>query len=1354
VKIINCTYSSVGFTIITLINCVLFLLFFSLNSLAQNSKADIELVFVKPSDSIKTSELCFNSVKIWNNSSKPITGNVQFSGPENWTIISFPAEQTLINPGDTIWIPMRVSPATNAIGGIAYIINATFRTSQRIVSANTYLTIPALQKWEFSTNTGKLYFTQSNPNPNFKIQLSNKGNTTELIKLHIQVGKLLKFSNDLDNDYVEFVNLPAFKDTTVLHSVSYQGKLNYADKLRYENNWRESAVKVTASTEKMQRSSEFQIRKLNSTYINQRTQVSSPLNFDYQMYNLMSSQPIRSNLKVFGSILFPKDRQIQYFTGLQNIYYDKVNKANFDVNRQLIYSLIYTDKRNTIQLGYNVSGGGLHTINGRGLTGSHIFKNNSRIAYAFTQNIYNNTLGEYLGYSINIKNVLLNTGVTHDSNYNGTYDATSVSFGTGLNLFKYHTISFQLLGSRVNYNNTQYNDTSVLGFSYNVNYNIRYKKFSFSINSMNSQHNYIRNSGLQQTYIDGKYKLNTKVEFILYGNRQLYATTRYPYNFYNTANYNSTDYLRLIASISDGNIVYQVGPNYNGYVRQVNSSLSNFKSEYITYQPGLWLAATVKLGGYRSITPNLTVNNVRFRFNTDNPALVNYSSNKNIYYSAGISYFDQVFRVNAYYSSGSVSDMYRSIQVVGSPVVSRSIQCRPSYENFFFDRKVKLSAYANYAYYMPSGRENITFNVKYDQFLKKGWNFYVSGFMYTNVRVADDYGRIATKDLNFIIGINKSFNIQQPRLKYYDFKSVFFNDLDGDRIKSKNEPPVTNVLVNVVKDISQSKGQGTIPEINLITDAKGEINIVNLPSDNYKLSFTPLQNLEYLYFLNGSTESYSNDRDNTLYVPLTESYKIKGKIVVVRDPNSSEGKIELAGIRITATGEKGETYSELTDNSGAFILSVPKADKYLIHINNVFGEYFYIDANEVQVQFAENKTINVDFTFIEKKRGIQFDGENQFFNFNSIDSESANSEITSNQAEPGTAEPRESYAIQLGTLKTFREPIYFKTKYKLKGEVLYTVTDGEYKYYTGDYTTLKEAKAAISKSGLIAVIPVAIDRATLKSAKPVEKIQQVRAPALMKNTELQSQAVIREGKAAVTSESASQLTIVNKGKEVAELQSAIKNSEPVKTESITLQVPKTTVAKGNLDEKQQSTSIQPVSSQPVTIIQSKPVANESVAQKSVGNSILKPVSMPTADLKVAPVKQQSGANQTVSSKPAVKTTAQILDTQAAVTKNNQIVKLQPASTKQTALQTVGSNKIYLYTIQLDASKIFRDPTYYKNKFSLPFDVICVERDGVRSYYAGSYESEDVAKADIARYGITGFIVPIEESKDEKPNTQK
>lgn len=247
--------------------------------------------------------------------------------------------------------------------------------------------------------------------------------------------------------------------------------------------------------------------------------------------------------------------------------------------------------------------------------------------------------------------------------------------------------------------------------------------------------------------------------------------------------------------------------------------------------------------------------------------------------------------------------------------------------------------------------------------------------------------------MNLIAGVSKSFNIQQPRLKYYDVKAVFFNDLDGNRIKSDNEPPVSNILVNVTKDKSVSAMQGGLPEMDLVSDKNGEIILNNLPEDTYKLSFSPLINLQSFYFLNGSNQSYYNNSNRVIFIPLVESYKIKGKIILNRDPNSSEGKIDLDGVRITATSQNKEVYTVLSDKSGSYILNVPNGDKYTVKINNVFGEQFSIDADEVQIQFTRNKTVNLDFIFTEKRREINFGNGNQLFKFN-VNSNEQNSSVT------------------------------------------------------------------------------------------------------------------------------------------------------------------------------------------------------------------------------------------------------------------------------------------------------------------------------------------------------------------------
>lgn len=1072
-----------------LIFSIAFLLIASFSAFGQDSQNDVQLSFIKTSDSIKSSSLYFNVLKIKNASLKTIIGKVSFTAPENWKLILFPEEQINILSGDSALLPVRISPSSEAVGGITYILSANFRTAQRIYSANTYLTIPSYTKWDFTAYNSSLYFTENEPNVNFKVKLTNKGNTNELIKVQVQLGRLLAFPNNANENFVEYVKLAAFKDTLITYFITYQTKLGYEEKLKYESNWKESSIRLIASTESYSKSASILIHKWNSTFLNQRVQNSSPLNIDYQAYNLMSNQDVRSNIKVYGDILYPKNREIQYVIGAQNLSMDNTVFSSFDLNRQLMYSLLYTDKKNNIFISNNVSGGELHTINGRGIIGSLKITPNNKITYLFTQNPYSQTVGENLGYRTSFKNFSVNAEVTHENDYSNSYSATSALLGTGFTLFKHHSITFELLGSQSKYNQTSGIDTTLLGYSYKIYYSAQYKNFELRFNALNSTHNYIQNSGLEQYYLDSKLKLSNKVSLSLYGNRMLYATTRYPYNFYNTPNYNSSDYARLTASFSTGGVIYQVGPSYNGSMRQLYNS-AGYSSQYLTYQPGIWAAATFKLSGYRSITPNITVSNLRFYYTSKDPSFQNYSSDKNIYYSVGLNYFDNIWRVNAYYSSGSTSDLYRSVLVDSQPIVSRSIQIRPSYENFFFNRTVKLSAYVNYAYYMPSGRENVSYNVKYDQFFKHGLTFSISGFMYSNIRVDPNLGRVNTKDFNFVVGISKSFNIQQPRLKYYNFKTVFFNDLDGNGVKTDNEPPVSNILVNIQKDRSVSKDISNIPETQLLSDFRGSIEFENLPKDNYKLTFTPLVNLQSLYFLNGSEQSYFNDKDRTLYVPLAESYKLKGKIILVRDLNSSEGKIDLGGVRITATGVKGENYSSLTDNFGNFILSVPRADKFKVHVNNIFGERFYIDSNESEVQFTTNKTINLDFVFIEKKRGIQFEGGGELFKFSSLDSptEPAGGK-DSKDLQPAPGETQQNYAIQLSSIKTFRSPSYFKTKYKLKEDVYYTKVNGLYKYYTGSYKTMEAARATIAKLGV--GIPVAIDKSILKTGSSEVKPESV-----------------------------------------------------------------------------------------------------------------------------------------------------------------------------------------------------------------------------------------------------------------------
>ncbi|MDD3078840.1 MAG: hypothetical protein PHH37_07020 [Paludibacter sp.] len=935
--------------------------------------------FLKDSSEIKSNEMDFNALKIKNNSKKSLKGNLSFTTPSTWKIITTGVTEINLMPGDSTVIPVRISPAIDAIGGISYLISSALHSRSQYYSAETYVSIPAVSAWDFRIENSGLFITENNPFCQIKVRLSNHGNTNEVIRLKYDLGKLLALRrNESGTESLEFISLGAYKDTVISRTVTFNKSISGSEKRQYADSWKESSVRIQTSTNQKTQSAEILINKLNSNYENQRAESNTPLNFDYNIYNIMSNQSPRSNLNLFGSLLFENNRELQYMAGIQNIYFNTTQ--NFDFNRQLLYTFKYIDSKNNIQLGYNTSAGSLHSINGRGIVGTYRMNKLNSFRYGIVQNPYTGNMGAVAGYTHQFRQFSINSEITEDLNLQSGYSGTSFMAGGGFSLFKKHHFQISLLGSKAKYNLGN-RDTSLVGLSYRLNYNVKVGKLEMRLSGVNTTHNYILNSGIQQYYIDGKYRLKDDVVFSLYGNHFLYSTTRYPYNFTHEASFNSNDYLRISAIFSTPKITYQIGPNYVASMRQTLNSSTDILTQYRTYQPGVWASATFRIDNYKSITPNVTLNNIFINHHTSD-GTSDVTLNDGIGYALGLSYFDQDFKLNAYYTLGSTSDLYRDYLIYEQATVSRSLQVRPAYEKYIFNREAKISAFINYAYYLPAERQTTTFNVKYDHYLKQGWAIYVSGFAFANSRKDTDGNQLSSMDLNFIAGVSKRFDLQQPRQKYYNLKTVFFNDINGDRQKSPNEPPVSNIVVNVAKQKNNSNPSNRVAEMKLISDANGAINITNMPKDNYTLSFEPLVNLQSYYFLNGSVQKYSNDKSRVFYVPLVESYKVKGKIILIRDPNSSEGKISLEGVRITATGLNGETYSVLTDSYGAYILDVPNADKYTVKVINVFGENFNIDADEVHVQFTKNKTVNLDFTFIEKRREINFNGGNQLFKFN------------------------------------------------------------------------------------------------------------------------------------------------------------------------------------------------------------------------------------------------------------------------------------------------------------------------------------------------------------------------------------
>ncbi|PID91523.1 MAG: hypothetical protein CSA96_07975, partial [Bacteroidetes bacterium] len=948
---------------------VLLLLVFHSLSLGAQSNPDSLLVFrfIKPEVEMDMPGSYFNVLELINNNDEALEAVVRFSGPDGWRFVSRRADSLYLAPGQSVLIPVRISIPKSTVGGISFVIGAELFSEGIYDYANAYLSLSRSSKWEMRLKSSQVFISGFRPYGDMAITLDNRGNSNELVKLTFDVGGLLEFKEAPEADSFLFVALPAYKDTTLSFQIRRKEGLRYMEQQALKNDYWARSVKVTASTPDRQQTGNVRATMLNSREVNSLPGRNSPLNAELSLYNLLSAQKTKTSGRVFGRVLFPENRQLQYSLGFFNLYFDPDMNRSMNLVNRFRYMARYDDPTTMVWLGDRLGVGEIHSLSGRGVRARHLLFEDHTLSLNIVQNPFTNNIGGHLGYEGFIGKLNWNTGATVETGFDGSYGHYSAHLGGNYRLFEKHAIGLQTVSTLSHVSAGRYldDDRRVLGVAYRFTYRYNDQRMMLSFNNMNTRFTYLRNSGVNRISVNGRYLFTRQLRLIARYFHNYYTSTRYPYNFEHPASFSVNDHGRVLLSYNTGGITYQGGPNYNAVVRRYYNSRGDYMTTFSNYQPGLMGSVAFRIGRMRTITPNFSVQTMHYRYGNTDPKEELPGMTNNWRYTAGVNYYDHAFKLTAYYSSGDAADLYRSVVIEEDPEINQSFHVRPYYERFFLKEKIRLSVFVNYSYYMPSLRENTLMNLSCDFYLKNSWNLYSNFNIYQVSRNDTELGRMTTRDVNLMLGLRKSFDIQQPRMAYYDLTIIGFNDLNGDGIKDENEKPISNVLINISRDPDKntSKRSG-FAEVSMITDPQGEVYYENLPEGVYDLSITPLSNLENLFFLHGNQQTIDMIEDKIHYLPLVESYKVMGRILIDRDPNSNEGIVSPEGIRITATGENGEKYSTLTTGYGTYVLDLPRSSSYEVNVYNVFGENFRLERGTYRVQFTENRTINLDFRFI------------------------------------------------------------------------------------------------------------------------------------------------------------------------------------------------------------------------------------------------------------------------------------------------------------------------------------------------------------------------------------------------------
>lgn len=958
---------------------------------AQEANQDSMLIFrfLKTDAEVSKPGTYFNVLEVINNRTHSLYGLVRLDCPDSWRFIG-PATDTLtLPPGGTKLIPVRISIPGNTIGGISFVVGAELFGEDLYSYANSYISVKRKSRWEMRLSTKQVYLSDFAPYGEVFVTINNTGNSNELVKLSVDLGGLLEFRDKIEADSFLYVDVPAYRDTSLRFRLQRRSNLTYAENQSLKSSWSARNLDIKASTADHTDYGSVRATPLESSMINSHPIQNSPLNAEVTIYNLLSQQRKKASVRLFGKVFFPEGQQLSYSLGYYNLYFDPEMNRDIDLYQQLRYMIKYNDIRSMVWIGDRLGMGNLHTLTGRGVRATHQLNQRNRVMLNIVQNPYAKNIGGFAGYGGMIGDVAWNTGVTLETTTDQRFNHYSFHLGGIYQLNQKHSFNLQTATSLSSYGESRYvdNDTTVLGVAYQLIYRYGGRRLRISFDNTNTLYTYLRNSGINRIDFSGTYKFEGNLQLRARYHRSNYTSTRYPYNFVNPPNTNINDNSRLLFSYSKGRVVYQGGPQYFGTVRNTYVPSGDYQTRFVNYQPGVMGSVSFRFVNKRSISPHASFNTMFYSYDEFVPGEELSGLDHRWTYTLGINYYDHAFKLNAYYTSGEAASIYRTVVIDHDPVINQAFHFRPYYERYFLKETFRLSAFFNYSYYMPSMRENMLFNLTGNVYVNQSWNFFASFNVYRVSRRDAETGRNTSRDLNLFVGVRKAFDIQQPRLGYYDLTIVGFNDRDGDGVKSDEEKPISNVLVNLSRNpnVNEENRTGFV-ETGLITDSRGEIYYKNIPVGVYALSIIPLSNLETLYFLNGEHQTLEINNDLVYFLPLVESYKIKGKIIIDRDPNSTEGVVSTEGIRITAISESGETYSALTSGYGTFVLDLPRASTYEVSIYNVFGENFKLERGRYKVQFTENKTINLDFKFTEQRRGVKFDGSEEFFRFK-LDSE-------------------------------------------------------------------------------------------------------------------------------------------------------------------------------------------------------------------------------------------------------------------------------------------------------------------------------------------------------------------------------
>lgn len=927
--------------------------------LYNDAPINVEASFSRHSIESSAQKTIFNVLTIKNKSNRPETLTLNITIPQGWVVIGLQKIELTVNALDSMIIPIRVAVGSKVKGDIGYSIIASLTDSKGNTVKNVYCFVKIPRITDLSIRyTGKLsYLDPINDAADFSVTVRNKGNREEPVNVLFDGNRQLTIGNQRNILFSNDVSIPPYTDSTFTFRVELKEEELFGKNM--------FGLKSTITTVDTTLKSTLWFRRIESKFTNYISPNDKPLSIEIIGQGLMDSyqKPVISTI-IEGRTLFKGNTEIYYF--YRNFASEK--KSDFIEKSRMYAGGIIGNF--TLEVGDNFRSFE-SMMYGRG--GYFAFQNRKiKIELLANKNQsanLDNLGGSFTLYPSQKSKIIV--GAALNKSYTKTFDSKLGFLAADFTLAKKHKL--YLLGG---YNKlTQLLDGKMdhTEYGWEANYESTVGKVNTSIRSKYA-------TPLYNSQQAGKLDIN--------GHIQWYATPKNKYSIFYSENQNNrptiladttANKLKMVNREIRPEHMYYITPRVNLYwgpavvlFRWDGAPLFKYNNQYyssINYK--LILGARFKnISGTSTLSPKVEIAR---SVNTNNP-FDSLNTNKGGNYQ----YFSLNFRTSslnilAFYTSGARSILEQTSYAFTSKS-TRRVQFMPSFDRFVYKDILKVYLGLSYTNDLVAKSSYSNFTGQLFWYLPRDWRFYVLGLYSLQSRTNSTDNVETYQSIYIEASVRKEFNLQHPRVKFYNLDLVFFKDFNGDFIQGDNEPGVKNVLLNISREDIDVKSNipGDFYNIELLSDNLGRIRLEKIPEGQYKIIYNPIGKDAGTFSKALEEITLNVDKSKVMYIPFVEKNKVFGKIILNRSKLSGLSKLDVSNIRITATDSKGRTYTTLTDKNGDFVLFAPVTDQYVVNVNNIFYENFDLRQNSYKVQFNGYKQFEVNFVFDEKIRRINF----------------------------------------------------------------------------------------------------------------------------------------------------------------------------------------------------------------------------------------------------------------------------------------------------------------------------------------------------------------------------------------------